>query len=147
MSYFVNEFVFLLFFFSKKKTKQRGCIIMYLHSTSRLTGKFTLDVCISKRVYACVCAHACVCVCVCACVCVCVRVCVCVCVCVCARARVCVSCTHVRALIHVFGHCGCMHAPVSVYTHICGLDVSILACMSSYVFMFSRHIQETKLEF
>ena len=87
MSNFVNRFVFLPFFFSKKKTKQTGCIIMYLHSASRLTGKFTLDVCISKRV--------------------CMR----------ARAPVCacVSCMHVRALIHVFDHCGCMCAPVSVY--------------------------------
>ena len=87
MSNFVNRFVFLPLFFSKKKTKQTGCIIMYLHSTCRLTGKFTLDVCISKCVYACARAHVCA----------------------------CVSCTHVRALIHVFDHCGCMCAPVSVY--------------------------------
>ena len=87
VSNFVNRFVFLPFFFSKKKTKQTGCIIMCLHSASRLTGKFTLDVCISK--------------------------------CVCMRARApvcaCVLCTQVRALIHVFDHCGCMCAPVSVY--------------------------------
>ena len=83
MSNFVNRFVFLPFFFSKKKTKQTGCIIIYLYSgsASRLPDKFTLDVCISE--------------------CVCMR----------ARARVsvcvyaCVLCTHVRALIHVFDHC------------------------------------------
>ena len=55
------------------------------------------------------------------------------CVCVCAHAR---ARTHVRALIHVFGHCGCMRAPVSVYPHICDMDVSILACMSLYVLLF-----------
>ena len=76
-----------LFLFWKKKTKITGCIIIYLHSASRLTGKFTLDVCISKRV--CMRAGAPVCA--------------------------CVSCTHVRALIHVFDNCGCMCAPVSVY--------------------------------
>ena len=48
VSNFVNRFVLLPFFFSKKKTKQTGCIIMYLHFASRLSGKFTLDVCISK---------------------------------------------------------------------------------------------------
>ena len=68
--------------------------------------------------------------------------------CLCMRARPCasVSCTHVRALIHVFDHCGCICAPVSGYPHICGMDVSILACMSLCVFLFSRHIHETKLE-
>ena len=94
VSYFVPRF-FLPFFFSKKKTKQTGCIIMYLHSASRVSDKFTLDVCISK--------------------------------CVCMRA--CVSCTHVRALIHVFDHCRCMCTPVSMYPQICGMDVSNLACM------------------
>ena len=42
--------------------------------------------------------------------------------------------------------CGCMCAPVSVYPHIYGMDVSILACMSLCVFLFSRRIYETKLE-
>ena len=87
VSNFVYRFVFLPFFFSKKKTKQTGCIIMYLHSASRLTGTFTLYVCISKCVW--MRARACVCA--------------------------CVSCTHVRALIHEFDHCGCMCSPVSVY--------------------------------
>ena len=116
MSNFVNRFVFLPFFFSKKKIKQTGCIIMYLHSASRLADKFT---------YAfkmCVCVRAPVCV------------------------YACVLCTHVRALIHVFDHCGYMCAPESVYPHICGMDVSILACISSCVFLFSRHIHDTKLE-
>ena len=145
VSYFVNRFVFLLFFFPKKKTKQTGCIIMYLHSASRLTDKLTLDACISK----CVCMHACVCACTC--VCVCARVCVCVCVCVgvvCVRACACVSCTHVRAIIY-----SCIW-PLWMYA--C-TSVRVLAHMrhgcehpGPYEFkrvLFSRHIQETKLEF
>ena len=35
---------------------------------------------------------------------------------------------------------------MSVYPHICGMDVSILASISLCVFLFSRHIHETKLE-
>ena len=77
---------------------------------------------------------------------VCVRVCVCVCVCVCvACARV--LCVHVCALIHVFGHCGCMRAPVSVYAHIWRHECEHPGMYGFKRVFFSRHIQETKWEF
>ena len=65
-----------------------------------------------------------------------------------AFQNVCVSCTHVRACIHVFDHCGCVHVPGSVYLHICTqcMDVSILPWMSLRMFLFSGYIQGTILE-
>ena len=39
-----------------------------------------------------------------------------------------------------------MRASVSVYPHIGGMDVSILACIILCVFLLSRHILDTKLE-
>ena len=51
-----------------------------------------------------------------------------------------------RALIHVLDQCGCMCAPVSVYPahmrHRCENPGMFELC----VFLFSRHIHETKLE-
>ena len=133
MSYFVNEFVFHLFFFSKKKTKQTECIIMYLHSASCLTDKFTLDVCNSNCLRLRACAHT--------------RARARVCVCVCARARVRV--VHARVCSHscIWPLWMCACASVCVSTHMrrgCehpGMYEFIR------VFLFSRHLQETKLEF
>ena len=110
VSNFVNRFVFLPFFFSKKKIKQTGCIIMYLHSASRLADKFTLDVCISK----------CVCMRTRARVCVCVRV---VHACACTHSCVWPLWMYVCACVRVSAHMrhGCEHPgmykfmPVSVF--------------------------------
>ena len=116
VSNFMNRFVFLPFFFSKK-TKQTGCIIMSLHSASLLTGKLTLDVCISK----CVCMRARPCV----------RAC---------RARMCVHSFMCLTTVDV-----CVRLCLYI-RHIGGMDVSIPACMILCVFLFSGHIHETKLE-
>ena len=92
---------------------------MYLHSASHLTGKSTLDVCISKCVYACVRARPCV------------RA---------GRARMCVHSFMCLTTVDV-----CVRLCLCI-RHIGGMDVSILACMIFCVFLFSGHLHETKLE-
>ena len=66
-----------------------------------------------------------------------------------AHAPVCVRPCRARMCVHSFMCLTTMDVCVRLclcIRHICGMDVSILACMSLCVFLFSRHIHETKLE-